>query len=1539
MSVTEGRRGESSAVVTAAQEQVWLAELERPGTADYMISTAHSIPQTVSPEALVQGWNAVVAAAPMLRTRFSLSSAGLRRVVGEAAGQIRVVDVPDGDHENAVQQLAETPLAINEGTLWDVAVLRDQSMTSVQLLRVHHAICDTESLSCLYRELEKVLQGIALKHRPLLEWHPSHLEDEAARAYWEHVVRQPSFAEASRARWSPAVDDAAGVEFSVVLDGQVANSMVTRAADFGVGAHAFITAAIAREVARELGVDAVTLGSPVTVSHGDPLMAGMNVNTLPLHVPKAGTSDKSTLARQVQGDLLDLVEHRDFPLQKVLGLAREVVAQAHLPFDTLVTADEPLPLTLAGQQCPQLPISCCRTRFGLTASVEYVDALPQRLRLVGARAAWSTARLASFAARVLEVPQMRLDQRGKAARRSPAPTEPVRAPAPFGLFQILEAAAVRQPGAIAVEHDGRSVTYRELLDWASALAAELHAAGVKEGDHVGLLADRSVEAIVSTIAVIAVGAFYVPYSADTPHERLLKLVSLAGTHVLLMRQGTPIPSALSQHRFVFSEEPIARTTRPARVSPREGGAYVLFTSGSTGTPKAVKMDPKALSNLIAWQAAKTLPHDGTRTLHFSPLTFDVSFQEIWSTFAVGGTVVVVGDEERRDPALLLRVLDELRVTRLFLPFVALDSLAFAHQSGCAAPAALRRIITAGEQLQVSERLRRFFLSMPSARLENQYGPTETHVVSSYELPASPGLWPLLPPIGEAITGAELWLIDETESDVPVGFEGEIVVAGAPVAHGYIGAPASNGFSVRRGQWSYRTGDLGSRDSDGMLHFRGRRDRQVKIDGHRVELAEVEAALADYPGIGECAVVVEEGDGLRYLRALITASGLVDVAAVRQRLATQLPIHMIPRTVDLVDRLPKTSSGKIDRGLLAKETPTPAQIDDEVLAFVVTQMRGLVGAEVDPDENFFCAGGTSLLAARLALRLREAFGVRFALREILETPSIRQFAQVLSQARQASANRTVRDGTCGRGLAPVSDERAAGESAAASVEAIVVEECSRLLKQELFPHSSFFGSGGSSLQAARLAATLSRRLGMRPTLRQVLDAPSLRSLAASLSPASASPMVEGHLEKGGLSAAQFDAIRARRRSVWRPLMVVNAAYEVSGPWHPHQWEGALREVIKAHEALRNSFTVVETADGRLEVDVDAVADAEPWVTVYDLRDELATLAAPDRQQACAPLLTRCARDPFDHTRPPLVRLSLVRLEDERYVVLVSVDHLVADGASLAVIVEDLVAAYHGSSLTASGSFAEYCQHQAEVVLRELETRADFWRKALPKFENTCVNLLGHEVHSDDVTYQGVRAQVNLDPGVARAFLQAAGAAGVSVFVSGLATLLHEFRREIGAGQLGVITSVANRTDERWDRTVGWFAQQTWLPIDTTCSATHQDFVRAVRESLVAVDHACDMPAWTLRRTVWPEALGGFRRTPGLYFAADDFTPASLTVDDCPLIPLDLDEGAGMPGLEVWLQVSSRGLSVTATADRAFHSEASLGEVLNRYARALREMSGA
>lgn len=586
------------------------------------------------------------------------------------------------------------------------------------------------------------------------------------------------------------------------------------------------------------------------------------------------------------------------------------------------------------------------------------------------------------------------------------------------LIALFDAQVQRTPDAPAVEMDGSTTSYQTLKDRADAVAQALTEGGVGPGSAVALCVERSLGMAVGMLAILRTGAAYVPIDPAYPRQRQSYMIDDCGAGVILTdaRNADQIAPAAQVKMIVLEELSVPDVLDAQTLGDPTGsdGGYVIYTSGSTGQPKGVWMPQRALTNLIEWQLRRPQATPTPRTLQFSALSFDVSFQEIYSTWAAGGTLVLISDSARRDSDSLLDSLIDNRIQRLFLPFVALRALAQTAVRTGRFPLGLREVYTAGEQLQVDKAVRGFFAALPGCVLENHYGPSESHVASAHTLPGDPSSWPTLPSIGGPIANTQLFVLDRWGQFRPIGATGELYIAGTCLADGYLNKPemtAERFLAASGGPPSlprrYRTGDLVRWLPDGELEFLGRADGQVKLRGFRVEPGEVTAVLSSAPGVAHSVAMVRDdvaGNTARMVGYVVPDDvATFQLRDVKAYAADRLPDHMVPSHWSVLDDLPLTPSGKLDtrslpvptfdREVLSEAYQAPEGHVQLALASIWNELLGL--DDVGVHDDFFDLGGDSLLAVEMMTMIHDRLGLDLPLGALAQARTIADLDAIIT----------------------------------------------------------------------------------------------------------------------------------------------------------------------------------------------------------------------------------------------------------------------------------------------------------------------------------------------------------------------------------------------------------------------------------------------------------------------------------------------------------------------------------------------------------------
>ncbi|MEU0686109.1 amino acid adenylation domain-containing protein [Streptomyces uncialis] len=926
------------------------------------------------------------------------------------------------------------------------------------LVNVHHAVFDGFSWSVLLNEwltlYQELLGGAgyapppdAPQFREVVTGRTGGPDRQASLEHWtRHLAGVPALLDLPLDRpRGPSASTARAVR--TVLTGAEAGRLRERAAREGVTPLMALLAAYAVLLHRHTGQTDLAVGVPVSLRDRamDQEVIGHLVNTVVLRHRVTSEDTVRDLLARTRREVLSAMRHKDVAFEDVVKAVGSGADGGRSPlFRTMVTLmpRERRVLGHLGLGVTQWRHVSGAPKYDLALIVEE-GAEELGLTFEYDPALFDTATVERIVGRFRVLLADLLDRPGgtvgelrwvpepelrelAAVWHGPADDRPAKG----SVTDLFEERAARSPDATAVETvDGTVLSYRRLNTRANRLARALRLRGARPGTRVAVLLERGPEAVVALLAVLKAGASFVTLDPAYPAERIALMLADSRPPLLLTRGLTDIPRPDGTEVFDLAAEAgrlreLDGANLPERRRP-DDEMYVVYTSGSTGRPKGVVVQDFTLTNVAYRQAELSGPRAASRMLQYMSLSFDVSFEEIFGALCAGATLVLTDEETRTDLHRLAGYLRERRVARMFLPYVALQELASVVVRGDIPLPELAEVYTTGEQLVVTPALREMFGRLTNAELINAYGPSEAHLCTALRLPADPASWPERPSIGHTVGEVRMYVLDGDRRPVPFGVPGELYVGGRVLSPGYLNLPEQTAerylpdpYDTAPGARIYRTGDLVKcTPRDGFTHL-GRVDEQIKIRGHRIEPAEVEAVLGDLPSVTASAVVaVEHGPGDRRLVAFLRADPSSgpdgepgrepDEAALRRLLGRTLPAYLVPSRFVRVVQLPTAPSGKTDRAALAvmaAALPPPRGAVTAARPLTATE-RGVArvwgelldGAGTGPDDDFFGQGGHSLLAVRLRGRLQEEYGVEVPLSALLSRPTVAGMAARVERA--------------------------------------------------------------------------------------------------------------------------------------------------------------------------------------------------------------------------------------------------------------------------------------------------------------------------------------------------------------------------------------------------------------------------------------------------------------------------------------------------------------------------------------------------------------
>ncbi len=1058
---TRARVGEALPL-SASQRRIWFFERLQPGTGAYHVYGHHRLRGALDAKALARAFDELVRRHESLRCGFD-----------EVAGEPRQTVVEAVPFTLARIDLSTLAPAARDAEAWrliDVETQRPFDLARAPLLRaslvtlgeddhlltlvIHHIIADAWSRGVLFAELVALYNAYRAGSESPLPVLPLQFPDVVL---WQNEPAQIARAESQLAFWVDALAGVTGV-LDLPTDRprsaagsrrggrqpmELASNLVQGLTEFArrEGATLFMALLAAFEVllARHAGQDDVVIGTPVanrTRAEFEPLI-GLFVNTLAVRGDLSGDPSFRELLARTRAHVLAALDHPDVPLERVIDALRLERVPGRTPlFQTMfvlqnAAGGEPrfdgLEATWwePGEQVSRFEITLSLGAEGqgfrgvLDYDADLFDAATM-VRLANQYDALLRAALADP-----DRPISQLNLLGEGERRElltlgdggEALTR-----AGHSLDALVARQAATTPQAIALLEPSGAITYGELQARVNGIAHALRALDVGAETRVALLADRSADAVLGVLGILAAGGAYVPLDPGSPDERLRFMLDDCGARAML------VPPALRERAErlrpnvpVLAIDAIAPSdAAPAPVAGDRHAAYVIYTSGSTGQPKGVVIEHRGAVNLTLGFMRRH-QFEGQRLLMIPPLIFDASVGDVFPALASGATLVLHPAPTELGPSELERYCRDQGVTAIDAPAPLWrrwsEGWALHKRAEPLLPN-LRLMMIGGESVPM-EQVRRF-ASVTGGRVAlcNHYGPTEASVCATM-LATRDGaeLATLELPIGRPLPGVRLYVVDEAMQLLPRGAVGELCIGGVGVARGYLGRDDLSAekflpdpFADHDDARLYRTGDLARWNADGTLQFLGRRDHQTKLRGFRIELGEIEAALAAHPDVrANVAIVREDRPGDRRLVAYVVADASLDVTRLRDHLASRLPEAMIPAAIVRLDALPLTHNGKVDRRALPvpsaqAEAPrvyrAPATPTEHA---VTTVWRDVLAREdIGVDDDFFALGGDSLSTLPLVFKLHAATGVELPLAAVFATPTIAGLARAIDDLRAGLA---------------------------------------------------------------------------------------------------------------------------------------------------------------------------------------------------------------------------------------------------------------------------------------------------------------------------------------------------------------------------------------------------------------------------------------------------------------------------------------------------------------------------------------------------------
>lgn len=1047
-----------------AQQRLWLIDRINGNSSHYNTYAVLKLEGGLNLVALKHAFSQLIARHESLRTVFRESPQGPMQYI-RSAKHIDVNDVlhvlslrpQDAELDTVLKEQIKRPFDLTSDYMLRVSIIPINHDTHLMLFVTHHIASDGWSLAVLAKEVSHyyrtyseqgvdVLPALPIQYADFAIWQQDQWQAERYKnklAQWVNILKGGPLEHHLPLDFArPANSSFVGARVDKRLSIALNQSVERLAKSHQVTKFNVLQSVFALLVGRLSNENDIIIGVPVAARDNEELagLIGFFVNTLPIRsIMDWEMSFEQFLARN-NDTINEAFSLADVPFDAIVDKLLEERVSSHSPLFQILFVlqnNQSAELSLPGIRVTDQRFDAGTTRFDLEIHVTE-DGNGLALSAYYSTELFETASIDSLLMsyehlliNVLRSPATSLSQFGlttssknEVIDSKTAEHSELSGYFPTYVHQFLSFQAKQCPHQDALVFAEQSISYAELESLTNRFARFLQSQGVTEGQNVAMYLPRSIDMVIAVLAILKAGAAYVPIDTALPDVRVREMLLDLGQCVLITNSDCPhtlLTPMVTRIDFDDKAKQLLRSqpddtpllTRPAD----ELLAYVLYTSGSTGKPKSIGMPHSALTNLVRSMiaAAPSLgrPH---RVLQFASIGFDMSFTDIFLCLQGGGTLFLLKENQNVDISEVCKLIASWRISLANLPYSVLHAICQHVQDRQESLASLECVISTAERLKITQPISAFFQTH-TAQLINHYGPSETHVVTSYTMPTDVLNWPELPPIGQAIKNVETYVLDNNQQLVPAGGRGVLYIAGPCLAAGYLNHPALtdekfihlevDGETKRL----YCTGDLVRLHGDGHFRYLGRSDKQFKLRGYRIEPGDIESALKRVPGIIQSHVCLRSHIGESLLVAYVEfdSSVLTDSdwqKNVYRQMRGTLPQYMIPGALVAIDHWPVTANGKVDESRLPDvkfdSEFTGEPISTEVEKYIAQQWASLLhidACELNTSSEFFRLGGNSLLLTRMINQLNVAMSVNLSVKDIIDDSSIHQISKIINEIKQ------------------------------------------------------------------------------------------------------------------------------------------------------------------------------------------------------------------------------------------------------------------------------------------------------------------------------------------------------------------------------------------------------------------------------------------------------------------------------------------------------------------------------------------------------------
>jgi amino acid adenylation domain-containing protein len=1051
--------------ISDAQRRLWILSQFDDGSVAYNMPMTINIYEEVEIECLKSAVDATIDRHEILRTVFKTDEAGeVRQWIRKRTNlnfKLDYIDLRKEQHkEERIKEYvggdSYKPFNLEEGALLRACLLQVENEHAVFYFNMHHIICDGWSMEVLFKNVflyyesykeNKIpdIKDLRIQYKDYSIWQLNQLKGESCEAhknYWlEHLSGKIPILDLPSTKQRPRIKTYNGRKINTYLNKEVSQKLKTYSRQQGGSLFMGLLASLNVLLHRYTGQLDLIIGSPIAGrSHADlEDQIGFYVNTLPLRNEVKPDESFEKLFSRIKQNTFNAYAHQMYPFDRL-------VEDLNLPRDTSRSAIFDVMLVLQnngnnieefqlkdGQENLIMDLGLQTSKFDLlinvmergdylSFSIEYNTDVYDQEMIQSLLEHYKT-----LISKLLTHPEQAV---GKINYLSEQEWEKLiciyndtrEEYSEQTVIEMFEEQVKKSPDKTALQFEENSLTYQVLNERSNTLARILmNQYGVSLTTKVGVMLKRSFESVISMIGVMKTGACYVPIDHGYPTERVNYIIEnselkiIIGEESLSRKHNIDLSHVIDIKNIDFEN---GEKNNPEIINDLNDGSYVIYTSGSTGKPKGVLQTHRMLSNLIQWDIHHSGIETGLKYLQYSSFSFDASLHDLYFTLSSGGSAYIIKEALRLDYQALGKEIISKEIEVLSMPFSALNAFCMETSIEELENHKIKYIVSTAEQLHVNGGLKMFLEINPKVELHNHYGPSETHVVSSYRMGGQQGNIESRASIGKPLSNSSIYILDQNLNPVPQGVSGELYIGGSNLAIGYLNLEKETNEKFVENLFGpgklYKTGDQGYWRPDGNIVFIGRKDDQVKIRGYRIELGEIEHALQSHEKLEEVVVLANENyEGEKELVAYFTCKGEINTSELRSYLKRFLPEYMLPSSYVQLEAFPLTSNGKIDKKSLPNQkksahsgkaeyvAPRNAVEEKLVKIWEETLQRENIGIK----DDFFELGGHSLKATKVVFRINKEFESGIKIGNLYNNSTIEDLSSVIDFVMNQKNNKS------------------------------------------------------------------------------------------------------------------------------------------------------------------------------------------------------------------------------------------------------------------------------------------------------------------------------------------------------------------------------------------------------------------------------------------------------------------------------------------------------------------------------------------------------